>query len=118
MAAKPTYDDLRRSLGGYKAHLTRTCDSNEHLIDLAATIGPIATDGLRGGLALLEERVAKCDAQIDLMLRERVTIQKWSYYDVFLAVIPRTSQCRQKCRQIKKCTERQSTNLSYYADFT
>ena len=68
MAAKPTFDDLRRSLGGYKAHLTRTCDSNEHLIDLAATIGPIATDGLHNGLVLLDERVAKCDAQIDLML--------------------------------------------------
>ena len=68
MAAKPVYEDLKRSLGGYKAHLTCTCDSNEHLIDLADTIGPIATDGLRNGLVVLDERVAKCDAQIELML--------------------------------------------------
>ena len=68
MAAKPSYAELRRALGGYKSHLTRTCDSNARLVDLANNIGAVAAPGLSAALVTLDERLDKCNKQIDLML--------------------------------------------------
>ena len=67
-AAKPEYEALRRSLSGFKAHLTRVCDSNERLVTLAATIGTVAVDGLKKGLDSLDVRLKACEDHIDKML--------------------------------------------------
>ena len=67
-AAKPEYETLRRSLSGFKAHLTRVCDSNERLVTLAATIGTVAVDGLKKGLDHLDVRLKACEDHIDKML--------------------------------------------------
>ena len=71
-AAKPVYETLRRSLSGYRAHLTRVCDSNKRLVNLAATIGPVAIDGLKKGLDSLDVRIKACEDNIEWMCGERL----------------------------------------------
>ena len=74
----------------FKAHLTRVCDSNERLVTLATTIGPVAVDGLKKGLDSLDIRLKACKDHIDKMLEvcaakdyDAIEAQRDSVYKLF-----------------------------------